>query len=85
VISNLIVRQRGRARTERGGDDSSSAAELAARTSDGFDVALFWDSDSGRLWVDVLHTDTGESFRIAAPPAHALDVFYHPFTYCLAT
>ena len=81
MISNLIVRQKRGA--EPAPDEASSAVELAARRNDGFDVALFWERRSGRLWVDVQHVYSGESLRIAAPAAHALDVFYHPFTYCL--
>jgi len=59
----------------------SAGVELAARSSDGFEVALFWARGSGELWVDVLHVPTGESFRIPAPAAHALDAYYHPFAY----
>ena len=58
--------------------------ELAERSGDGFAVALFWDRDgSGRLWVSVLHEESGESFAVDAAPDNALDVFYHPFAYWL--
>jgi len=58
--------------------------ELAERTGDGFLVRLFWDRDrDGRLWVSVLHEDTGEMFSVEAARNNALDVFYHPFAHCL--
>jgi hypothetical protein len=81
VIGNLILHRKPGA--ELVADEASPAVELAARRNGSFDVALFWDRRSGRLWVDVLHLYSGESLRIAAPPAQALDVFRHPFTYCL--
>ena len=56
--------------------------ELAVRTGDGLEVALFWNRASGRLWVDVLHLATGEDIKVEADPAKALDVYYHPFAYC---
>jgi hypothetical protein len=32
---------------------------------------------------NVLHLATGERLTIDADPATALDVYYHPFAYCL--
>jgi hypothetical protein len=64
---------------------ASSVVELATRSNDGLEVALRWSRRSGRVWVDVLHLATGEAVEIAADPAQALDVYYHPFAYCLAT
>jgi hypothetical protein len=58
--------------------------ELAARSSDGLEVVLNWSRRSGRVWVDVVHLATGETIRIGVDPAKALDVYYHPFAYCLA-
>ena len=60
-----------------------TGVELAVRKGDGLEVALMWDRASGRVWVDVLHLFTGESLRIEADPARALDVYEHPFAYCL--
>ena len=58
--------------------------ELAERTSDGFAVSLLWDRHrDGSLWVFVLHEESGEVFSVDADPGNALDVFYHPFSYCL--
>jgi hypothetical protein len=58
--------------------------ELATRSGDGLEVALNWSRRSGRVWVDVLHVATGESMTVDADPARALDVYDHPFAYCLA-
>ena len=63
---------------------TTNVVELATRSSDGLEVALNWSRRSGRVWVDVLHVATGESMTIDADPARALDVYYHPFAYCLA-
>jgi hypothetical protein len=61
-----------------------SPVELADRVGDGLMVTLNWDRDGdGHLWVSVLHENTGESFEIDAAPDRALDVFYHPFAYCM--
>lgn len=58
--------------------------ELAERIADGLAVTLFWDRDrDGSLWVSVFHEESGESFAVDAEPGNALDVFYHPFAYCL--
>jgi hypothetical protein len=41
--------------------------ELADRGGDGFVVTLHWNRDGdGRLWVSVLHEDTGETFVVEA-------------------
>ena len=57
--------------------------ELAERQGDGFAFSLLWDRDrDGRLWVSVLHEETGETFQVDAPAANALDVsLHHPFAY----
>jgi len=60
-----------------------TGVELAIRKGDGLEVTLLWSRASGRVWVVVVHTFTGESFRIEADPANALEVYRHPFAYCL--
>ena len=60
------------------------AIDLASRRGDGLDVMLLWDRQSGRLWVDVLHVNSGRTFEVEAKPGNALDVFYHPFAYGMA-
>lgn len=64
---------------------NATVVELAVRRGDGLEVALFWNRLSGSLWVDVLHIATGETLTVGAEPAEALDVYYHPFAYCLAS
>jgi hypothetical protein len=64
-------------------NDTWMVAELAARNGDGLEVRLFWSRRSGALWVDVLQLATCERFTIDADPANALDVYHHPFAYCL--
>jgi hypothetical protein len=59
--------------------------ELADRAGDGFVVTLHWNRDGdGRLWVSVLHEDTGETFVVEAARDNALDVYHHPFVYCVS-
>ena len=58
--------------------------ELDSRQGDGLEVSLYWNRRSGRVWVDVSHVHTGESFTVEADPARALEVFNHPFAFCLA-
>jgi hypothetical protein len=55
--------------------------ELAHRTSNGLDVALLWDSTSGRVIVAVADSKSGEEFTLQAPADRAMDVFNHPFAY----
>lgn len=62
--------------------DPARGVELAVRKGDGLEVSLLWNRSSGRVWVDVLHVFTGESFQVDADPARALDVYRHPFAYC---
>lgn len=55
--------------------------ELAHRRNHDFDVALYWDTRSGELFVVVEDIAAGDRFSIEAPHAWALDVFNHPFAY----
>ena len=62
----------------------SPIVELADRHSNDLDVALFWGTRTGRLWVEVTDRRSGQITPIAATPANALDVFHHPFAYAEA-
>jgi hypothetical protein len=55
--------------------------ELDHRRGDGFDVTLHWSPRTGKVYVAVEDARTGEAFRIAVHPAHALDAFHHPYAY----
>jgi hypothetical protein len=61
--------------------DIAPVVELADRHSDDVHVALFWARRSGRLWVRVADRRTGETLRIDATAANALDVYNHPHCY----
>ena len=58
--------------------------ELAYRVGDGVEVVLLWSAATGDVTVRVSDTRTGSHFEVAAEPAHALDVFEHPYAYALA-
>ena len=57
--------------------------ELASRSNDGLDVTLAWSKRDGKDEVIVSVTDHREGvyFEIPAGPAHALDVYHHPFAF----
>jgi hypothetical protein len=55
--------------------------ELAYRANDGVEVVLFWNELSGAVTVSVSNTNSGAYFELDVDPAHALDVFEHPYAY----
>jgi hypothetical protein len=55
--------------------------ELAYRVNAGIEVVLFWHELTGAVTVSVSDTNSGAYFEVAADPAHALDVFDHPYAY----
>ncbi len=55
--------------------------ELAHRENDGVEVLLFWNEESNALTVSVSDERSGAYFELAADPAEALDVFYHPYAH----
>jgi hypothetical protein len=56
--------------------------ELAFRSNDGMDVALYWHTDSELLSVVVADSRTAESFELVLDhDDRAMDVFHHPFAY----
>ena len=60
---------------------SSETRELAARESDGINVALLWHPGENALTVSVEDARVGDRFQIEVAPDRALDAFYHPFAY----
>jgi hypothetical protein len=58
-----------------------SVRELDHRTSDGIDVWLLWNSDTGRVSVAVEDGRFGESFELDVDAADALNAFRHPYVY----
>jgi hypothetical protein len=60
----------------------TSIRELDTRVNDGLQVRLLWCEHDGRLWVVVLDTRTGETFKVQVHVGERpLDVFHHPYAY----
>jgi hypothetical protein len=55
--------------------------ELAHRANDGVEIVLFWNQETNELTVSVSDERSGAYFELAADPAEALDVFYHPYAH----
>jgi len=55
--------------------------ELARRTNDGIEVALFWSKSSNRVTVAILDTRTEEALEFEVDGNAALDAFSHPYAY----
>ena len=56
--------------------------ELDHRTSDGIDVRLLWDRDSGRVYVTVDDNRTGAAFEVEVGESDSpMEVFRHPYAY----
>jgi hypothetical protein len=59
---------------------ATELVELAHRENDGIEVTLLWNPADGSIVVSVRdHEHLG--FELEADPAHALDVYHHPFAY----
>jgi len=52
--------------------------ELDRRTSDGTDVRLLWDPQTGRVSIAVTDVHTGEVLHFGIDGRDALDAFQHP-------
>jgi hypothetical protein len=61
-----------------------SLRELARRSSDSLEVALFWDCMTNLLTVCVGDDRRGLYFELYPEPGQALDCFYHPYFYASA-
>jgi hypothetical protein len=56
--------------------------ELDGRLVNGLEVQLWWDSDTGCVWVSVRDARMGNQFLIEVRDGERpLDVFNHPFAY----
>jgi hypothetical protein len=58
-----------------------SMRELAHRSSGGIDVTLFWQPQTDELTVCVCDQRRGAYFEFEPEAEHALDAFYHPYSY----
>jgi hypothetical protein len=55
--------------------------ELAHRSDGGIDVTLLWHPDTQELTVCVCDQRRGAYFEFEPQAEHALDAFYHPYSY----
>jgi hypothetical protein len=55
--------------------------ELAQRTSNGMDIALFWHKPTNRITVVVHDIHLGDRYELDVDPARANYAFNHPFAY----
>jgi hypothetical protein len=55
--------------------------ELAHRTSDGIEIALFWSKPSNQVTIAVLDTRSDEALEFDVEGSAALDAFNHPYAY----
>jgi hypothetical protein len=55
--------------------------ELAHRSYGGIEVTLFWHPDTEELTLCVCDHGRGAYFEFEPEAAHALDAFYHPYSY----
>jgi len=58
-----------------------SMRELAHRSTGGIDVTLFWHPRTEELTICVCDQRRGAYFEFEPEAAHALDAFYHPYSY----
>jgi hypothetical protein len=56
-------------------------AELAHRSGDGIDVALFWTRRTNELRLEIFDARDGTAFELTVDGRHALDAFHHPYAY----
>lgn len=60
----------------------TSMRELDYRLVDGLQIQLWWDPETGRVWVSVRDARTANQFLIEVRNGQRpLDVFRHPFAY----
>jgi hypothetical protein len=61
-----------------------SLRELARRANGCVEVALFWEPTTDELTVCVADETHDSYFELHPTPEHALDCFYHPYSYAAA-
>lgn len=63
-------------------ENLTSMRELDHRFANGLQVQLWWDPETGCVWVSVRDARTGNQFLIEVRDGERpLDVFHHPFAY----
>ena len=64
--------------------DLSECRELDARSGDGIDVQLLWQTSAEEVLLYVADARTGEELVLVVPGVDALEAFRHPFAYASA-
>jgi hypothetical protein len=59
----------------------AALVELARRSNDGLEVALFWSRNTGELTVCVGDDRRDTYFELNPRSDQALDCFHHPYSY----
>jgi hypothetical protein len=63
-------------------ESPTSMRELDGRLVNGLQVQLWWDPDTGCVWVSMRDARSGNQFLIEVRDGQQpLDVFHHPFAY----
>jgi hypothetical protein len=60
---------------------SSDRRELARRSADGIEFALFWRKSTNRITIELVDPVLDESLEFSIEGGNALDAFYHPYAY----
>jgi len=58
--------------------------ELARRSGNGVEVALYWSKTANRVTVEVFDARFGEGWEIEVDGRNALDAYNHPYVYAAA-
>ena len=63
---------------------ATERSELAHRSTDGIEVALFWSKPSNRITIELVDTRIDERLEFEVATDKALDAFRHPYAYAPA-
>jgi hypothetical protein len=77
----MQISPEARRRTKMTATAFTERRELAHRTSDGIDVALFWSKATNRVTLAVVDSHTDERLEFEVDGTDALDAFHHPYAY----
>ena len=63
---------------------ATERSELAHRSTDGIEVALFWNKPSNRITIELADARIDERLEFEVANDKALDAFRHPYAYAPA-
>ena len=63
---------------------ATERSELAHRSMDGIEVALFWSKPSNRITIELADARIDERLEFEVANDKALDAFRHPYAYAPA-